>query len=270
MQRSHPALVLLFAVTACSLESGALLPPDGAGGTADGAVTDSGAPDAVMDADAARDSSSSDGRVDGSVADGSLDTGSADTGTPDTGPADTGPADTGPADTGPADTGPTCVVADEACNGRDDDCDGAVDETGCSGCRRSTHSGSIYLACDTNIGWTSARSTCMSMGYDLVIIDDASENEHVRLQSVPFGRDFWIGMDDRMANATYRWVDGRIVRQAGVDMLFTVWQPGEPDDDITMNCIEMDSAAGDWNDVPCGELKPIICETHPATVTVSP
>ena len=55
-----------------------------------------------------------------------------DVGTPDTGPRDTGAVDTGTPDTGPRDTGtpdvPTCVPATEVANGRDDDCDGLVDE----------------------------------------------------------------------------------------------------------------------------------------------
>jgi hypothetical protein len=63
---------------------------------------------------------------------GPRDTGPIDTGPVDTGPIDTGPRDTGPVDTGPRDTGapdvPTCVPATEVFNGRDDDCNGIVDE----------------------------------------------------------------------------------------------------------------------------------------------
>jgi len=62
---------------------------------------------------------------------GPLDAGPTDTGPRDTGPGDTGPRDTGPGDTGPADTGVVCTPATETCNGRDDDCDGLVDEGAC-------------------------------------------------------------------------------------------------------------------------------------------
>lgn len=74
---------------------------------------------------------------------GVIDSGPRDVGTPDTGPRDTGAIDTGPVDTGPRDTGtpdvgtpdvgtpdtgPTCTPTTEVFNGRDDDCDGVVDE----------------------------------------------------------------------------------------------------------------------------------------------
>ncbi len=68
---------------------------------------------------------------------GPMDAGPADTGTgtdtgpADTGPRDTGPSDTGPTDAGPSDTGPSCTPSLEMCNGRDDDCDGLIDEGGC-------------------------------------------------------------------------------------------------------------------------------------------
>ena len=63
---------------------------------------------------------------------------SMDGGPRDAGPRDGGPRDTRPVDAGPPDGGPdapvdvdACVPEAEACDGDDDDCDGAVDEGAC-------------------------------------------------------------------------------------------------------------------------------------------
>jgi len=184
--------------------------------------------------------------------------------------ADSGSADTPPADTGPADTGRPCIVAEQVCNAREDDCDGMIDEAGCGACRRSAFGGRIYLACDVRLDHSAARADCASRSYELVVIDDAGENEHLRLEALPFGRDFWIGMDDRMTEATYRWIDGRVVRDSDTDRLYTNWEPSRPDDVDGWDCIEMDPSNGGWNDVPCDELKPIICEARPTGLAVSP
>ena len=105
------------------------------------AVPDTGAPDAgqpdVGPADTgARDTGAVDtGAVDAGARDtGPVDTGAIDAGTPDTGTIDAGTRDTGAVDTGPADVGTPdvgCIAAAETCNGRDDDCNGVIDESGC-------------------------------------------------------------------------------------------------------------------------------------------
>ncbi len=64
---------------------------------------------------------------------GPRDTGTPDTGTPDAGRPDVGTPDVGTPDAGRPDTGtpdvpPACVPTTEMANGRDDDCDGLVDE----------------------------------------------------------------------------------------------------------------------------------------------
>jgi len=61
----------------------------------------------------------------------------------------------------------------EACNGRDDDCDGSVDEGAC-GCEMVERSGHVYRFCDEELTWDDAESECANDGYHLVTIDDAA------------------------------------------------------------------------------------------------
>ncbi len=115
-----------------AMDSGVVDPPDVGvdSGARDVQVADTGTRDTgVLDA-GPRDVGTPDTGV--------IDSGPRDVGTPDTGPRDTGVIDTGPVDTGPRDTGtpdvgtpdvpPACVPITEVFNGRDDDCDGVVDE----------------------------------------------------------------------------------------------------------------------------------------------
>ncbi|MCC7542974.1 MAG: hypothetical protein IT379_42555 [Deltaproteobacteria bacterium] len=116
---------------------------------ADGAPLDSGADvgprdagpfDATMpDASVADASDGDGGGLDGGPRDtGPRDLGSGDVGTTDGGSVDLGPADTSIPDAGPLDTGPIdmgCVMSGvETCNGRDDDCDGTIDNIAASAC----------------------------------------------------------------------------------------------------------------------------------------
>jgi hypothetical protein len=99
--------------------------PADAGSPTDTGPADAGSPTDAGPMDAGpRDAGSSDS--------GAVDAGPRDAGPMDAGPRDAGPMDAGaPTDAGPADTGVMCTPATETCNGRDDDCDGLVDESGC-------------------------------------------------------------------------------------------------------------------------------------------
>lgn len=80
----------------------------------------------AMDTPGAVDNGVSDAGVVDAVV---VDSGPRDTGVIDAGPRDAGPRDAGAADVGTPDAG--CIAAAETCNGRDDDCNGVVDESGC-------------------------------------------------------------------------------------------------------------------------------------------
>ena len=155
-----------------------------------------------------------------------------------------------------SDAGPSCIAIDESCNGVDDDCDGTVDESGCP-CDVGTHADHVYLACTgESRSFGEAQSFCASLGYDLVVIEDAAENEAVRLR---IDNDSWIGLHDRATEGDYVWVDGTTPG-------YLNWRPGDAPrgtSQPTYDCVEMDPTTGEWLDVGCGGGRPFVCETDP-------
>ena len=154
------------------------------------------------------------------------------------------------------DAGPACAPAPEICNALDDDCNGAVDETGCP-CDVGEHAEHVYLACTSESRtWADAQSFCEELGYDLAVIDDAMENEAVRAR---IGDDTWIGLEDRTTEGDYVWVTGT---RPG----YLNWRPGDAPrgaSQPTYDCVEMDAATGEWLDVACGGGRPFVCEATP-------
>lgn len=225
LDRALPLLVLLF--LGCELEHGAL-----------------GSPDAGAFEDAGR---SGDGPAD----DGS------------DRPRDAGPA----ADAGarPRDAGlePPCLPVDELCNGRDDDCDGTVDDGVCSGCLVEDIAGTVHVFCVEPRPWAEARSWCLDQGLDLTIVDDLDEDRRTHGQArVLRARGWWIGLEDRAVEGTYRWVDGRIAWQDGTARTFTNFHDGRPDDRPPDDCVHLDGSlpAGAWVESRCDALAPFVCE----------
>ena len=148
----------------------------------------------------------------------------------------------------------SCMASDETCNALDDDCDGTVDETGCT-CRRETYGGHVYLFCTGSQPWTNAQADCRGWGYDLVTIGDDGENGFVRMN---LSGDTWIGLNDRRSEGNYDWSDGS-------PFGYEHWRDpdaprGAP---AERDCAEMDPASGDWLDVDCAGTRPYVCEVDP-------
>lgn len=86
-----------------------------------------------------------------------------------------------------SDDGP-CRV--ERCNRVDDDCDGRIDEAGCSGCTSQVIRDHIYLRCAAGFGETMLAAGCESLGggYGPVTLD--SLDEQVAVSQLGNG---WVG-----------------------------------------------------------------------------
>jgi hypothetical protein len=112
----------------------------------------------------------------------------------------------------------------ETCNGIDDDCDGDADVGAGCPCTTSPWGGHTYLFCDwTWTTWESARTECLGLGYDLVTIDDSSEDDwlHGRLLDISpspdavYDKAWWTGYNDRAAEGTTEWASGAAVTYEG-------------------------------------------------------
>ncbi|MCZ7687493.1 MAG: C-type lectin domain-containing protein [Sandaracinaceae bacterium] len=97
----------------------------------------------------------------------------------------------------------------EVCNGRDDDCDGTIDEgVACTGCMRVGRGARSYLFCAASVPWTTARDACRAFGdYELVSIGDSAEQTFVANTAAAITTPWWwIGLNDRASGGDYVWV----------------------------------------------------------------
>lgn len=102
-----------------------------------------------------------------------------------------------------------------------------------------------YLAYATTT-WAAAEATAVTLGSHLVTIDDADENEWIRLN---FGnllgvdRRIWIGYSDLAVEGSFVWADG-------TPNGYTNWNSGEPNNSGgTEDWAEFLGSNGKWNDI---------------------
>lgn len=152
--------------------------------------------------------------------------------------------------------------ATERCNGRDDDCDGSVDDGDpcAGGCRTREHAGHVYQVCTNSRAFVNARSFCMSNGYDLVIVDDAAENAFLAAEARATGVSggalsdgWWLGLVVA-EDMSVTWVDGSSLTYDG-------WASGQPND--FPSCGRMWVMSETWADQLCGRSFPFFCELAP-------
>jgi len=147
----------------------------------------------------------------------------------------------------------------ERCNASDDDCDGTIDEGApCGRCTPRSSGGRAYLFCEDEQTWNDARVACQTRGYDLVVIEDAAENDFVFSQARDLGigsfQGWWIGLSDAATEGEYVWVDGTVAT-------YFHWASGEPDgvDDCVRQMAPL-SLARAWADIACGQRAGFVCE----------
>lgn len=87
----------------------------------------------------------------------------------------------------------------------------------------ATYGGHTYYLL-TSSSWTDAQAEAVTLGGNLVTINDAAEQAFVFNTFGAFGgvnRELWIGLNDAAAEGTFVWVSGEPVT-------YTNWSPGEP------------------------------------------
>ena len=134
-------------------------------------------------------------------------------------------------------------------------CSGGTDCKARTGCELALREGkSAYLFCTEEQTYEEARTFCRARGADLVIIEDAAENDFVAASGLPA---LWIGLSDLETEGTFLWGNGTAPTK-------TFWREGEPNDTGGVeDCGGMytdGDAAGEWNDFDCSTVRAFVCE----------
>lgn len=109
---------------------------------------------------------------------------------------------------------------------------------------------SYYLL--TGSSWHVAQASALLLGGNLVTINDAAEQEWVFSTFGSWGgqdRSLWIGLNDEASEGNFVWVSGEPVT-------YTLWQPGQPDNNGNEDYAHMIRTGngfghppGTWNDL---------------------
>ncbi|XP_041356434.1 C-type Lectin CRL-like [Gigantopelta aegis] len=112
----------------------------------------------------------------------------------------------------------------------------------------------IKIASDKKT-WTQAKAACESDGARLVKIDTADKMWDISdiLVAEHPGNPFFIGASDPSKNNSWQWTDGTAVEQYW-------WNPNEPSDYPTEDCLKINQNYPRWNDDICGNHRDYICE----------
>lgn len=165
----------------------------------------------------------------------------------------------------------TACAADQTCS--NNSCTGGPASGVPSGCTSRTLGAHGYAFCTNQLSWTDARRACLDAKLDLVVIDDAAENDFAHGNG-----ESWIAANDRTDER--QWlsvVPGDANRANGSPVTFTLWQSGEPNNDAKCDglpvlgvCLGQRSdedcgmltADGSWNDADCGQRRGFVCESY--------
>jgi hypothetical protein len=129
-------------------------------------------------------------------------------------------------------------------------------------CSSFTSNGKGYWFCPTNRSWTSARTKCQEIGYDLVSIGSPTENafvdSHLSLSA-------WTAGTDAAVEGAWRWPDNLQFWMgssggAAVAGAYNNWKFGQPNNTSNQDCLLIDNSDGKWSDESCIGLKNYVCE----------
>ena len=148
------------------------------------------------------------------------------------------------------------VGAVELCDGIDQDCSGAADDTDdCPDCTEVVGDESSYLICTRRRHIFEAAEYCGERGYHLVTLQDAAEETWLRAQIVDVEPgNYWIGYVrwDESEDAEFEWLDES-------DASYTNGASDQPVDFPEARCTLMTESDG-WEAVDCGEPNKAVCE----------
>ena len=104
------------------------------------------------------------------------------------------------------------------------------------------YNGKFYLL--SNAGtWKEAQAQAVSLGGNLVTVNDAAENQFL-VNTLGGTERLWIGLTDEVTEGIFQWANGEAVT-------YTNWAPDEPNNANNEDYAEFNlGGAGKWNDLP--------------------
>ena len=154
------------------------------------------------------------------------------------------------------DCGGSCPMRGEVCNGRDDDCDGEVDENGVCDEAVTTCDGTGFLIVETTATWPNSRTACRDVeGYDLAVVDGEWPCIAAGL-AAELTQEVWIGKNDSDTNDSWVWSATTLEEPNA-----TEWDTGEPGTfgTWTGECVTADNTTGLWTAEGCTNLHYALC-----------
>ncbi|XP_071148863.1 perlucin-like [Mytilus edulis] len=111
-----------------------------------------------------------------------------------------------------------------------------------------------YYFSDELNTWTDAKSACEAEEGMLVEVDSKCENEFVKKSANESG--YWLGGTDEQEEGVWVWSHSQNF------ITYTDWKAGEPNNARgNEHCLILWESSGyAWNDSPCKQLMPFICE----------
>ncbi|XP_071953691.1 macrophage mannose receptor 1-like [Antedon mediterranea] len=113
---------------------------------------------------------------------------------------------------------------------------------------------SCYKFEATKTSWSDARSNCLDLGADLVVVRNKAENDFLYTNN-PTRSDLWLGISDVQNETNFKWVSKECSQ-------YKNFGAGEPNNyGHGEDCVELDYTHSDkWNDVPCSMNFAYVCE----------
>jgi len=151
----------------------------------------------------------------------------------------------------------------ETCNGLDDDCDGVIDDGAGCPCTLRHLGGKAYLFCTGRLSWPDAQTACRANGYELITINDGTENTFANQGlGMDLVDDWWIGLNDRGSEGSWVWSYSSSGHRN--------WGSGEPGSYQARDrdCVVIEDGSsgiedyGEWADHHCTDTNPYICESR--------
>jgi hypothetical protein len=124
----------------------------------------------------------------------------------------------------------------------------------CAAERVNTPAGQYCLFSKARLDHDQARELCSRSGGRLARLDTAAKGDalHRTLGAVLAADRVWVGMTDGQEEGNWRWLGDVPVRHG--------WLAGEPNDAGGEDCGEWRPGGGGFNDLPCSERLPALCE----------